>query len=349
MADATPDILAAPARRTRSGSLGKIVRGYWFLGGLALILAMAYWTPGVGRFCETCGAMKFSIIAFSFLSGIAVSLGHLHHDLRDWRHHVWVQALTFVVTPALVYVTAFWLPAGPLKNGVYLVAALPPTLASCIAYTAAARGRVACAVINSVGGNLLGIFLSPFILALMMGASRSGGLVAAGKTVGDLVLLVLLPLIAGQLCRVHLPTLYQRLAPWQSHVAQFCVLFMSLCAFSKSMVGLVKQLADMWQCFAYLAGVHVLLVAAIRFHARRKGRTPTESAATVFCATQKTMAIGLPLAISFFGQLGIPAGLVIPPLIFYYIFQLVFGSLMIAYWTRHAPADAAAAATARAS
>jgi len=330
-------VTSSDAAPTSPSRLLRWVRATWFIAGMLLVIGLAYATPGVGLFMGRMGASKILVVAFSFLSGIAVSLAHVRDDLKNWRTHLAIQGFTFLITPLLVYVATLWLPDGPLKYGVYVVAVVPPTLSSCIAFSMAAGGRMACALINSVAGNLLGVFISPLVLAVMIGAGEGPGTVAPGKTIGDLILLVLIPLVAGQFARVWFPVAAKHTEPYQGYAGQTCVLLLSLATFSKSMTQLVTEAPALWRYFALLAAIHVGLVAIVSAAVRVCACSMAETPAILFSATQKTLAVGLPLAESFFARRGEPVGVIILPLIFYYIFQMLFGSALIAWMQRRRP------------
>ena len=65
--------------------------------------------------------------------------------------------------------------------------------------TAAARGNVPVAVFNATLSSLIGIFLTPLWIGLVIGTQ--GGSLPLGKVILDLVLWLLLPLVVGQLSR----------------------------------------------------------------------------------------------------------------------------------------------------
>jgi len=311
----------------------RLLRTYWFLLGIGMVLCFARWAPALGRGLEDHYATKIAVVIFSVSAGMSVTTANIAADLKDWKTHGLIQGYNLALTPLFIYLTSFWLTVGPLKQGVFLVAVVPTTLSSCVAYTAAARGRISCALLNSVGGNLIGVFISPLLLALMIGSGQPHGFVAAGRTILDLCLLVLAPLVGGQLCHIRLPRFREWAAPYLPYVGQSCVLILMLCAFSKSMDKLAAQLGTAWQVFAYLASAHVLLFAALGAYCRRAGYARDRTAAALFCGTQKTMALGLPMAYSFFAA-NAALGLIVLPLVFYHCFQLIFGSIVIAYWAR---------------
>ena len=297
-----------------------------FLVGIVVVIGLAYTIPEVGVALDKHGVMRGAIMAVFLMSGLTISLKHLGDDAVRWKCHLFIQSVSFGIIPLSLYFTSGWLPEGPMKYGVYLVAAVPTTIASCVIYTTAAGGRTPSAMINAVGGNLLGIVLSPLLLALMIGHSAEPGAVSAGKAVLDLCKVVLFPFLAGRLLGAVLPRLIGIIKPVQSRAAQLFVLLVIFCGFSKSAASSALVPANAWLCFAYLAVAHMILVAAAILGTRFLRFSREESIAAVFCSTQKTLAMSAPLAASFFGD---DVGLVLMPIIFYHLFQLTFGSILI--------------------
>jgi solute carrier family 10 (sodium/bile acid cotransporter), member 7 len=90
------------------------------------------------------------------------------------------------------------MPAG-LRLGFFYLCALPSTVSSSVALTAAARGNVPAAVFNATLSALLGVVVTPLWLAA--NAHSGGPGVPLGPIILDLMIGLVLPLAAGQLLR----------------------------------------------------------------------------------------------------------------------------------------------------
>ncbi len=314
-----------------------LMRKHWFLLGMAGAAALAYWTAGFGRWIDhfqvgvggatmQLGASKLAIFALFFVSGVAISLGHLDRELRKPRLHLMIQGFGFILTPALIILTAFWIPEGRMKQGVYLLAVLPTTISSCVAFTAAARGNTLAAILNAVGSNLLGIVLSPLLVGLMIGAGGGAQPGAVGKLMLEMALLVFVPFVIGQAVAARFHAWREWMRGAQSLLSQWLVLLLSYCAFAKSISTLTEQLGVMWQVFAYLAVVQIVLLGLAALLTRGAGLEPPDRSAAIFCSTQKTLAFGLPIAYSL--------NIDVLPLVFYYLLQMLTASLFLHEWNR---------------
>jgi len=310
----------------------------WFLFGLAFCVFLALAAPSVGKFLTGLGSKTLAVVVIFFMSGVTVDARRMKDDLGRWGVHALIQTFSLLLLPALILYTSWWVAPGPLKLGLFLVAALPTTVSSCVAFTAAAGGRVSCALINAVLGNMLGVVVSPLVLGLL---ARQGGavdLAAAGKTMASLSYQVLAPFVVGQVVSrlSHHPL--RIVAKVQPVAAPLLVLLILFCAFCDSARELGGALGEMLPIMLYLAALHVVVVILARLYARVFELTWEVTLAVVFCASQKTVAMSLPLAVSFFGDSGQPLAVIVLPIIFYHVFQLAFGGVLIGLWSRRKPA-----------
>ena len=177
----------------------------WFLAGMvaAIFLAWLFPNPGAkGGWMQPEVLVKGGVALIFFLHGVALSFDKLKAGTLRWPLHLLVQGATFLFFPLvgllLLLVFGRWLPRD-LWVGFFFLCALPSTVSSSVAMTAAARGNVPVAVFNATLSSLIGIFLTPLWIGLVIGTS--GGSLPLGKVVIDLVLWLLLPLVVGQLVR----------------------------------------------------------------------------------------------------------------------------------------------------
>jgi len=313
----------------------KLAAKHGFTGGIAVVIGLAYLIPGVGVFLKDCHAVEAAIIAIFLMSGMTTRLAHIGEDLSNWRCHALIQGFSFVLIPAILLATSWWIKDESLKYGVFLVAVVPTTISSCVVMTTAAGGRTSCALLNAAGGNLLGIVISPLLLGFLVVGGGSVGHDSSVRTIIKLCWLVLLPFVAGQVGARFLPqAVNSGVKRVQSRAAQCCILLIMFCAFSKSMSSLGAALGGLWRCFAYLALFHIALAYVAAAFARGLHLSPADTVAAIYCGTQKTLAMGLPLAYAFFESSAAEVGLVILPLTFYHLFQLVYGGMRMPYWAR---------------
>lgn len=108
---------------------------------------------------------------------------------------------TFVVFPVFGVLFARWAPVNVdpmLYTGFLYLCILPATVQSAIAFTSLAGGNVAAAVCSASASSLLGIFLSPLLVGLVMNMHGAEG---SPEQVGKIMLQLLLPFVLGHLSR----------------------------------------------------------------------------------------------------------------------------------------------------
>lgn len=277
-------------------------------------------------------AVQVGIVALFFLYGARLSTSEVWNGLKVWRVHLVIIASTFVVFPlmglALTPLAPNVIPT-PLLAALLFLCAVPSTVQSSVAFTSIAGGDRAIAVVAASISSLLGVFLTPLLVAVMVGGRAEVDASAVLRIVG----LLLLPFLVGQLAR-------RWLRPWLvSHDVD-------LRRFDRSTVLLVVYAgfsrgtnAGVWSDLRWTDAV-VVAVAVIGLFAASSaicllaGR-PFDRGARVaiyFCGTNKSLAAGLPMASVLFSAATFP--LMILPLMFYHQLQLVVGSVLATRWGR---------------
>jgi sodium/bile acid cotransporter 7 len=104
---------------------------------------------------------------------------------------------TFILFPILGVLFAWWAPVNvdpALYTGFLYLCILPATVQSAIAFTSLAGGNVAAAVCSASASSLLGIFVSPLLVGLLMNMHGAEGNL---EQVGKICLQLLLPFVLG--------------------------------------------------------------------------------------------------------------------------------------------------------
>lgn len=152
-------------------------------------------------------------VAFDWITNLAIALLFFLHGAKlsrqaviagatHWRLHLLVFACTFGLFPLLgLLLKPLLAPlvTPELYLGVLYLCALPATVQSAIAFTSLARGNIAAAICSAAASSLLGIFLTPLLVALLLGVQGEGG--STLDAIGKITLQLLVPFIAGQLAR----------------------------------------------------------------------------------------------------------------------------------------------------
>lgn len=270
-------------------------------------------------------ATAIAIALLFFLYGARLSPGEALAGLKNWRLHLTILLVTFVLYP-IIGLGLSRLPV-PMSDGLLYLTLVPSTVQSSVAFTSIAGGNVAGAIVSASASNLLGVILTPLLVMLTM---RAGSGVAIDAQVFiDIAVQLLLPFLVGQLAR-----------PWVKGVAAHqatkivdrgSITMVVYSAFSAGMV------AGIWQSVSVatvlgLVVFSVVLVSAMlvftRWLAALLGFDRTDRIAIEFCGSKKSLATGLPMASVIFGTANL--GLLILPLMIYHQIQLMICSWLAA-------------------
>ena len=307
---------------------------HWFLLGLVLVVVLAALAPAIGSRGGPLHpeiTVHLAVAAAFLVSGMTLPLSHLKAEAGRGRLHLFVQAFSFLLVPATVWL---FLPligwcggSAALRQGFVVLACLPTTIASCVIFTRAAGGNEPGALCNSVLGNLLGLVVTPALLLLLLGTHGEAPITAV---LGQLSLEVLLPLLLGQAAQVvagRRAAAFHLLRPLPS----LFLLYLIFCVFCTTFSSPAQQGLgrDLLIALVGTCVLHVLLLVLCWWLSawNRLGFTRGDRIAALFCATQKTLALGVPMLSILYGHDPQLAWLTLP-LICYHPLQLVLDGVL---------------------
>lgn len=284
-----------------------------------------------------------AIVLIFIFSGLLIPLHVLGKALRNARAHSLIQIFSFIIFPLAGVVVVQFLDLlsvqTAIKAGVLVMCCLPTTITSCVAFTRVAGGNDATALINAVLGNLLGVFLTPFLLILLLGRTSQ---IDLAEVVGKLVVLVVLPLAAGQVLRGLGARPSQPVSKRLSHASQICILLILCIVLGKSFAsGLMIPPGTIALLVLVSLGLYLIIFwgawwAATAVPGLRLDRGDRIAAA--ICGSNKTLAMGAPLIAIAFGS-GPEAGLILAPILLYAPVQMTLTGLLAARFAQFTPAD----------
>lgn len=314
-----------------------------FMKGMVAAVVLAFLWPAPGAAGGALHAEllnKLGVAVVFFLNGLSLSLPAMRAGAAQWRAHLLIQLSTFVLFP-LIGVVGIWATRGhvpaDLQMGFFYLCALPSTVSSSVALTAAARGNVPVAVFNATLSSLIGVVVTPLWMGWVLG--RTGVEFPIGPVVMDLVIWVLLPLVAGQLARPALggwAAAHKARLQW---VDRGTILMLIYTSFADSVVQGVWSrygvLTVVWTGLSALV-LFAIVMVTVRALSGAIGLSPPERIAAIFCGSKKTLAAGVPMAHMIFGTN--PAlGLILMPLMLYHPLQLALCGVLAQRWVDSPP------------
>ena len=325
-----------PTRRRPTNRLLTALRPDSFTLMMVATVVLASLAPARGAAVPLLDALvKASVMALFFLHGARLAREAVLQAIGHWRLQFLILALTYLLFPAIALATGP-LASRALEPALYLgfvfLCCLPSTVQTSIAYTSVGRGNVPAAACAASASNLLGIVFTPLLTGLLL--ARQGSVTLGAF--GTIVVLLLLPFVAGQVARPWLGGWVARRRLLLVTVDRGAILLMIYSAFGKAVdAGIWQRVSAGHLLFVVFASGALLavVVATGILAARRMGFSREDEVAIVFCGSMKSLVTGMPMANVLFpgAQAGI---LVIPMIVFHQVQLLTCGVLARRYGSR---------------
>lgn len=321
--------------------LAELIRDFlvkrWFLLALLSVLAVGFSLSQ--PLADVADRVPKNIVVGTVLFLMAVSLDAtaIWTAMRRPAAVMLAVAINFLLLPLAAWIVSGWVRSD-LAIGILIVGAVPSTLTAAAVWTRRAGGNDAVALLVTVSTNLACFVVTPTWLWITAGAATQ---LPLDRMIARLAVLVLLPTLLAQLVRLHQPI--GQWATAQKHtlggVAQCGILTIVF-------VGAIRAGLDVRHSEAQigLAGWAGMLVGVVGLHiamlavghaAAMAFRMPREDRIAVgFSGSQKTLMIGLLVALQF-------SGLAMLPMVAYHVCQLLVDTV-VADWLRREPETLAA-------
>ena len=255
-------------------------------------------------------------------------------------------ASTFVMFPLvgllLFHCLPQWLVPGPLALGILYLCLLPSTIQSSLAFTSIAGGNVPAAMCSATLSSLVGAVATPLLVGVF--ASAHGG-APTGDAIREIALLLIAPLIAGQLLRPWIGGFVLRHKAILSATDRGSILLVVYGAFGHAVS------AGLWHAlpiggFAVMLVIEALVLAtmlcATYAAAKAFGFNREDTIAIVFCGSKKSLAAGVPMAGVLFP--GPDLGMILLPTMLFHQMQLMVCAVLARRWAQEEKAEAEAPA-----
>jgi sodium/bile acid cotransporter 7 len=336
-----------------------IMKSQRFILGMIFVIAMAGVEPDVGRkngpLAPQITVKYIAVPLVLLLSGLSLKSEAVVQGLKRVQQHLAIQTYSLLFIPLVMY---FWVRVvldntsfpSELSDGLLIASCMPTTVSMCVILTAASDGDQVTAVFNATLGNIIGIFATPALLLLLLGAKGSA---STEKLLVSLVLTILLPLIVGQLLRLFgfvKNTILPVIKPWFKPINEIILLFIVYTTFCDTFdKGVDVRGSDLAILLIMVPVVYCLFllgsVALFKWKwlwsgpGQGCGWMPSlsrrQEVASWFCSAHKTVAVGIPM-INIIYENDPNKGLYTVPLLIWHPTQLLVGTLLTGKFRRYA-------------
>lgn len=313
------------------------LRRQWFLLGLAAVLTVGFAFPQpVAGFAQSALIRNGIVAGVMFLTALPLHTSVVWQTLSRPGPALLASAVNIGLVPLLAWLMSR-LIHGDLATGLIVAATAPCTLASAAVWTRRAGGNDAVAVLVTLLTNATCFLWTPFWLVRM---TRQSAEIDVGQMISDLGLLVVLPLVVAQLLRIA-----RRVAWWASGHRRHLSLVAQVGILAMVLIGTVNAhrhlAATQWQQTIGVLDLVAMVVVVLCLHlsalwigfvaARMLGMSRENRIAVAFSGSQKTLMVGLYIAMRYYG------GLVLLPVVVYHVGQLVLDTIVADSWNRRQP------------
>lgn len=339
--DASSNDHGKTSLRVRMNQYRAFASKNFFLVGMFVAVGLARLAPTLGR---NGGILRpelfigrYGVTFIFLLSGLSLELAQLKDAASNIKLNSLIQLGTFAAWPfllglPLVTLIGKHLPTffpSALLDGILILTCLPTTVNMCVILSRTAGGNTASALCNAIISNLIGIFLTPALLFQFFGASIQLPFL---NMFLKLCNKVLVPVAIGQALRsTPIKSFYEQHSKTFKRVQELILLSILWNAFCTAICkGLGLSLQHGIALGVLLPALHaVSLMALFRFFSLPiLGFTRQDVVSAMFCASQKTLAFGLPLIQTVFE--GSPhLAMYCAPLMFFHPLELIMGSSLI--------------------
>lgn len=306
----------------------------WFILAIIGMIILASIWPSIGiqkGMFSLKSIAGYGVSLIFFFYGLRLSPQKLREGLSNWRLHTVVQLSTFVLFPILILLLMrlfgtngnelFWL-------GTFYIAALPSTVSSSVVMVSIAGGNIPAAIFNASISSLIGVFITPLWMGIVLTASSQG--FDLTDVIIKLIIQVLVPVSLGIILHFKFGAFADKHRKKMRYFDQSVILLIIYTAFCESFANnmfsehsasdiLVLGLC-MIALFLFAYGIISLISKFMRFNREDK-------ITAVFCGSKKSLVHGTVMSKVLFPNAA-AAGIILLPLMMYHALQLMAASII---------------------
>ncbi|MGQ7867814.1 bile acid:sodium symporter family protein [Sunxiuqinia sp. sy24] len=305
-----------------------------FISGILLMILIAYLVPGIGKAgstVELSDLIHYGISLLFFFYGLRLSPEKLKNDLSNWRLHLAIQSITFLIFPLIV------LAFRPLFVGteneilwlsVFFLAALPSTVSSSVVMVSIAEGNISSAIFNASISGVIGILITPLWMSIFL--EKQSEAFAFGEVLHDLVVQILIPVFIGLVLHRWWGKWANRNKRYLSLFDKAVILTVVYRSFSDSfMNGIFSSIAlhEMLLLGGSVIALFFFVFEGIKRLTKLMHFNREDRITVLFAGSKKSLVHGSVMVMVLFGDTTI-GSLFLVPVMIYHAFQLFYISIV---------------------
>ena len=305
-----------------------------FILGIISMIVLAWLIPGIGgenSFIKLKVLTQYGIALLFFFYGLRLSPEKLVSDLKNWRLHILIQSITFIIFPLLVLLFRPFLKGTDneiLWLAVFFLAALPSTVSSSVVMVSIAKGNITSAIFNASISGVIGIVVTPLLMGFFL--EKQAEAFDFGGVMADLFMTILMPVFAGLLFHRFWGNWAIRNKRYLGLFDKSVILSVVYRSFSDSFLGGIFHGISWFDLIVLTASVIALFFVVLnltRALTRLMKFNREDSITVIFCGSKKSLMHGSVMAGVIFA--GSTAGSIyLVPIMIYHAFQLFYISLI---------------------
>jgi len=314
------------------------IKKNWFIAGLFAAVICGYNFSGFGKAINKDGMFfTFLVIFLFFIQGLTLQKEKIFLGIKNVKLHIVILSFIFIFYPLYFFAFVKMLPF--INNeeiivGLFVLACLPTTIASCAVFVSLAGGNVSGTIFNSVIANMAGVFISPLLFSFMLQTTMFAlPLSMLINVFMSLMIKIILPMAVGMIVRnfvINIVEKNRKKFPTATNCATLCILFVVFAGSSDTIT--VDLVISLYPVFIFLALSYFAISFLLYKITNLLGFSYDDVIASVFTGAQKTLAMGAPLITLYFQYNPQILGIVLIPILFYHPWQLLSSSFIAKYF-----------------
>ncbi|QYN47473.1 bile acid:sodium symporter family protein [Gilliamella sp. ESL0405] len=279
----------------------------------------------------------FAIGLLFFMHGAKLSFQAIVVGIKNWRLHLFIFATTFILFPILGVLMQFLVPTFlpyELYLGFVYLCVLPATVQSAIAFTSIAKGNVAAAICSASASTLLGVFITPVLVGLLMHTQAAGSMNLL-DAISSIMLKLMLPFVLGHISRRFIGKWVDKYKTVIAKTDRLSILLVVYVAFSDAVANGIWSkisLLSLIEIIFYSIVLLTIVLLATTYGSRLLGFNKEDEITIVFCGSKKSLASGIPMASVIF-PMSIMGIMILPLMIFHQV-QLMICAVLAARYAK---------------